>query len=278
MHTNHGFEVFENMVVDSHEESTNSYLLKSTDGKNQVRVEAETLKELMSEPYQKKAMSYDEETKIQEKMIESQYKSFFEPRDNFANNFRHNLALYCRKEANSPLDALKIANSLIKQMPDEERSKTKQLLKKLCDKGQTINEVIIETYNSAVKEVPLNENYLNNKRYEKMIQRPMYDTCTVKGEKVDNNFNLKIGDNVKVKFKAGKVFGVGKEKVLSEVQIVSSSKEGNCVTLMDGNKSFYDVPRDTFLKEYGKQLVKEHQMTKKQFAKHSMKLDTGRER
>lgn len=278
MHTNHGFEVFENMVVDSHEESTNSYLLKSSDGKNQVRVEAETLKELMSEPYQKKAMSYDEETKIQEKMIESQYKSFFEPRDNFANNFRHNLALYCRKEANSPLDALKIANSLIKQMPDEERNKTKQLLKKLCNKGQTINEVIIETYNTAVKEVPLNENYLNNKRYEKMIQRPMYDTCTAKGEKVDNNFDLKIGDNVKVKFKAGKVFGKGKEKVLSEVKIVSSSKEGNCVTLMDGNKSFYDVPRDTFLKDYGKQLVKEHQMTKKQFAKHSMNLDTGRER
>lgn len=278
MHTNHGFEVFENMVVDSHEESTNSYLLKSSDGKNQVRVEAETLKELMSEPYQKKAMSYDEETKIQEKMIESQYKSFFEPRDNFANNFRHNLALYCRKEANSPLDALKIANSLIKQMPDEERNKTKQLLKKLCNKGQTINEVIIETYNTAVKDVPLNENYLNNKRYEKMIQRPMYDTCTAKGEKVDNNFDLKIGDNVKVKFKAGKVFGKGKEKVLSEVKIVSSSKEGNCVTLMDGNKSFYDVPRDTFLKDYGKQLVKEHQMTKKQFAKHSMKLDTGRER
>lgn len=278
MHTNHGFEVFENMVVDSHEESTNSYLLKSSDGKNQVRVEAETLKELMSEPYQKKAMSYDEETKIQEKMIESQYKSFFEPRLNFANNFRHNLALYCRKEANSPLDALKIANSLIKQMPDEERNKTKQLLKKLCNKGQTINEIIIETYNTAVKEVPLNENYLNNKRYEKMIQRPMYDTCTAKGEKVDNNFDLKIGDNVKVKFKAGKVFGKGKEKVLSEVKIVSSSKEGNCVTLMDGNKSFYDVPRDTFLKDYGKQLVKEHQMTKKQFAKHSMKLDTGRER
>lgn len=278
MLTGSGIKNFKNMVIDSRDDRTKYYLLKSKDGKDKISVDESTLQELISEPYKAKAKTYTEETKIQEKMIESQYKSFFEPRNNDANNFRHNLSVFCRKEANSPLDALKVANSLIKQMSNEEKYKTKQLLKKLCKEGQTINEVLIETYNEAIKEIPLNEDYLKNKRYEKLIARPMYDTKTSKGEKIDRDFDLKIGDTVKVQFKAKKVFGIRKENILSECKIISSSKEGNLVTLMDGKKSYYDVPRDTFLKDYGKQLVKEHQMTKKQFAKHSMKLDTGRER
>ena len=97
-------------------------------------------------------------------MIETQYKDFFEPRKNCANNFRHNLSVFCRKEANSPLDALKVANSLISQMSKEEKRKTKDLLNLLRKDGQTVNEVIIDTYHEAVKEVPLNEEYLNNNK------------------------------------------------------------------------------------------------------------------
>ncbi|MBC6713582.1 hypothetical protein [Treponema sp. Marseille-Q3903] len=276
MMTNHGFENFKNMIVDSREESSNSYLLKSEDGKNSVRVTAATLKELMSEPYQAKAKSYNDEMKIQDKMIESQYQDFFKQRSNCANNFRHNLSVYCRKEANSPLDSLKIANSLIKQMSKEEKHKTKELLKTLRKEGQSINEVLIETYNGAVKEVPLNEEYLNNKRYDKMIARPMYDTFSSKGEKIDRDFDLRIGDSVKIQFKADKVFGKGKESVSSEVTIISSSKEGNLVTLMDGKKSFYDVPRDTFLKEYAHQEIKERKAQAKEFKHHSMRMEIGR--
>lgn len=276
MMTNHGFENFKNMIVDSREESSNSYLLKSEDGKNSVRVTAATLKELMSEPYQAKAKSYNDEMKIQDKMIESQYQDFFKQRSNCANNFRHNLSVYCRKEANSPLDSLKIANSLIKQMSKEEKHKTKELLKTLRKEGQTINEVLIETYNGAVKEVPLNEEYLNNKRYDKMIARPMYDTLSGKGEKIDRDFDLRIGDSVKIQFKANKFFGKGKESISSEVTIISSSKEGNLVTLMDGKKSFYDVPRDTFLKEYAHQEIKERKAQAKEFKHHSMQMEIGR--
>lgn len=280
MITQHGLKTYTNIVVDNYEEHTKSYLLKSQDGQETVRITENTLKELSSNEHQQKAQSFDENTKAAEKMIETQYKDFFEPRKNCANNFRHNLSVFCRKEANSPLDALKVANSLISQMSKEEKRKTKDLLNLLRKDGQTVNEVIIDTYHEAVKEVPLNEEYLNNKRYDKMIARPMYDTITDKGQKLDRDFNLKIGDSVKVTFKvdknAGTKFSLKKENLFQECTIISSSKEANKVTLMDGNKSFYDVPRDTFLKEYAKREKIEHKQEQKKQRSYSMKLDVER--
>ena len=280
MITQHGLKTYANMVVDNYEEHTKSYLLKSQDGQETVRITENTLKELTSNEHQQKSQSFDENTKAAEKMIETQYKDFFEPRKNCANNFRHNLSVFCRKEANSPLDALKVANSLISQMSKEEKRKTKDLLNLLRKDGQTVNEVIIDTYHEAVKEVPLNEEYLNNKRYDKMIARPMYDTITDKGQKLDRDFNLKIGDSVKVTFKvdknAGTKFSLKKENLFQECTIISSSKEANKVTLMDGNKSFYDVPRDTFLKEYAKREKIEHKQEQKKQRSYSMKLDIER--
>ena len=280
MITQHGLKTYTNMVVDNYEEHTKSYLLKSQDGQETVRITENTLKELTSNEHQQKSQRFDENTKAAEKMIETQYKDFFEPRKNCANYFRHNLSVFCRKEANSPLDALKVANSLISQMPKEEKRKTKDLLNLLRKDGQTVNEVIIDTYHEAVKEVPLNEEYLNNKRYDKMIARPMYDTISDKGQKLDRDFNLKIGDSVKVTFKvdknAGTKFSLKKENLFQECTIISSSKEANKVTLMDGNKSFYDVPRDTFLKEYAKREKIEHKQEQKKQRSYSMKLDVER--
>lgn len=280
MITQHGLKTYTNMVVDNYEEHTKSYLLKSQDGQETVRITENTLKELTSNEHQQKAQSFDENTKAAEKMIETQYKDFFEPRKNCANNFRHNLSVFCRKEANSPLDALKVANSLISQMPKEEKRKTKDLLNLLRKDGQTVNEVIIDTYHEAVKEVPLNEEYLNNKRYDKMIARPMYDTISDKGQKLDRDFNLKIGDSVKVTFKvdknAGTKFSLKKENLFQECTIISSSKEANKVTLMDGNKSFYDVPRDTFLQEYARREKIERKQEHKKQRSYSMKLDIER--
>ena len=280
MITQHGLKTYTNMVVDNYEEHTKSYLLKSQDGQETVRITENTLKELTSNEHQQKAQSFDENTKAAEKMIETQYKDFFEPRKNCANNFRHNLSVFCRKEANSPLDALKVANSLISQMSKEEKRKTKDLLNLLRKDGQTVNEVIIDTYHEAVKEVPLNEEYLNNKRYDKMIARPMYDTISSKGQKLDRDFNLKIGDSVKVTFKidknAGTKFSLKKENLFQECTIISSSKEANKVTLMDGNKSFYDVPRDTFLQEYARREKNEHKQEQKNQRSRSMQIEIGR--
>ena len=280
MITQHGLENFKDMIIDSYEDFSGTYLLKSEDGKNNVRVSENTLNVLVSDEYSKKAQDYTQDTKTTEKMIDIQYNDFFQPRDNCANNFRHNLAVFCRKEANSPLDALKVANSIISQMSKEEKQKTKELLNLLRKDVQTVNEVLIETYHEAVKETPLNEDYIKHNRFEKMIARPMYDTLSTKGEKIDRDFNLKIGDSVDITFKVdknpGSKFSLRKESIYQNCTIISASKEGNVVTLMDGNKSFYDVPRDTFLKEYAQKQKNEHKMEKKVHRQQSMQIEIGR--
>ncbi len=279
MITQHGLKNFKDMTIDSFEESSGTYLLKSEDGKNNVRVTENTLKILTSDEYAKKTETYTQETKTAEKMIDTQYNDFFELRDNCANNFRHNLSVFCRKEANSPLDALKIANHIISEMPKEEKRKTKELLNLLRKDGQSVNEVLIEIFHEAVKEIPLNEDYIKHHRYEKMIARPMCDTLSTKGEKIYRDFDLKIGDSVEVVFKVNKdakTHSLRKESIYQNCTIISSSKENNMVTLMDGNKSFYDVPRDTFLAEYGKQQYKAQKIEHKVHRQQSMQIEIGR--
>lgn len=279
MITQHGLENFKDMIIDSFEESSGTYLLKSEDGKNNVRVTENTLKTLTSDEYAKKTETYTQDTKTAEKMIDTQYNDFFQPRSNCANNFRHNLAVFCRKEANSPLDAMKIANHIISEMPKEEKRKTKELLNLLRKDGQSVNEVLIDTFHEAVIEIPLNEDYIKHHRYEKMIARPMYDTLSTKSEKIDRDFDLKIGDSVEVVFKVNKdakTHSLRKESIYQNCTIVSSSKENNMVTLMDGNKSFYDVPRDTFLAEYGKQQYKAKKIEHKVHRQQSMQIEIGR--
>ena len=245
-----------------------------------IKITENTLNTLTSEEYSKKAAKYTQDTKTAEKMTDTQYNDFFELRDNCANNFRHNLSVLCRKEANSPLDALKAASSLISQMPKEEKQKTKELLTLLRKDGQTVNEVLIKTYHEAVKETPLNEDYIKHNRYEKMVARPVYDTLSTKGEKIDSDYNLKIGDSVDITFKVdknpGSKFSLRKESIYQNCTIISASKEGNMVILMDGNKSFYEVPRDTFLKEYAHKQKIENKMEKKVHRQQSMQIDIGR--
>ena len=52
--------------------------------------------------------------------------------------------------------------------------------------------------------------------------------------------------------------GHGKEKLYETLTVVSASKEGNSILLMDKNKSYYEVPRDTLMENYNKQQIKEH--------------------
>lgn len=280
MITQNGLKTFKNMITDSYEESSKTYLLRSEDGSQEVRISENTMNILSSEEYSKKAAGYTQNTKTYEKLVETQYNDYFNLRSNTANNFSHNLSVFCRKEANSPLDALKIAGSIISQMPPEEKRKTKKLLNLLKKDGQTVNELLVETYHEAIKEVPLNENYLNNNRYDKIIARPMYDTVSTKGQKIDSDYNLKIGDDVEISFKvnknAGSKFSLRKENLYQKCTIISASKEGNMVTLMDGNKSFYDVPRDTFLKEYAKKQKVENKIEKKVHRQQAMKIEIGR--
>lgn len=277
MITQNGLKAFSGMMVTEHDTAANSWTLSNESGERIV-LKDKALKELTSKESVERAKKFTENTSVIEKVLEAQYDDFFRQRENTANNFRHNLSVYCRKEANSPLEALKVANVLVKDMSTEERRKTKELLKALRKDGETVNEVIMRTYLEAVKETPLNEDHLKRGRYDKIVARPMYDMISARGAKIDDSFDLKIGDVVNgIAFNTDKTFGIGKDKIFQDCKIISASKENNMVTLMDGNKSFYDVPRDTFLKEYAKrEKYEKKQEIKEAHKKNIMRLDIER--
>ena len=106
-----------------------------------------------------------------------------------------------------------------------------------------------------------------------VIVRPFYDTISGEGQKVDNDpslvkggndRNLKIGDTLRnVDIQTAKLFGKGTDSIhFDSLKVVSASKEGNSITLMDGNKSFFKLPRDTVLafhKEHQQREMKQEQ-------------------
>ena len=113
--------------------------------------------------------------------------------------------------------------------------------------------------------------------------RPFYDTLSTDGQKIDSDpqllrtdkdYNLKIGDTLKdIDIKLDKIFGHGKENVhFSELKVISASKEGNTVTLMDKEKSFIEIPRDTVLKAYKEQQLKELKHQQNHSRRNSMEI------
>jgi len=148
-------------------------------------------------------------------------------------------------------------------MSREEQQKTRNLLKQLAREDESINQVIIRTYFEAIKEVPLNENYIKQNFSEKKIARPFYDIISNESALVDKDSTLRIGDTLHdIAFNVDKILGHGKEQLYETLTVVSASKEGNSVLLMDKNKSYYEVPRDTLLENYNKQQFKERHQQK----------------
>lgn len=254
MITSHGIQSFQNFTLQSHNEAENSYTI--TDGNKMLTVPCNTFQEIIKQERFEK--QFDEETPAHKKLLETQYESYFKDRDNTANNFRHNLSVHCRKECSSPLDALKVAKEIVSRMSREEQNKTRNLLNLMRREDETINQLIVRTYFEAIKEVPLNEDYIKQNFPDKKITRQPYDTLTLTGSLVDHNSSLRIGDTIHdIAFNVDKVLGHGKEKLYETLTVVSASKEGNSVLLMDKNKSYYEVPRDTLLENYNKQQQKE---------------------
>lgn len=242
-----GLEVISGYTITGYgSDAAGSVILSNEEGKK-VIVTDRTLKTILEEDFSKS------EKPDYEKLLQKEYDDFFKPRNNTSYNFRHNLSVYSRKEANSAVDALRIAKELTKRMTVQERNNTKKMLKSITKPGETINQTIIRFYNDAIKEVPLNENYLLEQRYNNIIARPMYDTISTKGDVVDNRFDLRIGDKINnIPFATKKVFGNGEEKFFEDCTIISSSVENNTIVLMDDRNSYYEVQRDSFLKDYAK--------------------------
>lgn len=277
--TQSGLQTYKDCVVTKFNESDKTYTLRN--GDSIISVTEERFKEITSpERFENK---FDENTPAYKKMLKTQYEDFFKERSNTAYNFRHNLSVFCRKEANSPCDALKVAKEIIKKMSPAEQNKTKNLLKKIAREGESLNQLIVRTYHEAIKEVPLNEEYIKQYQPENRIARPFYDTLSTDGQKIDSDpqllrtdkdYNLKIGDTLKdIDIKSDKIFGHGKEKVhFSELKVISASKEGNTVTLMDKEKSFIEIPRDTVLKAYKEQQLKEMKHQQSHSRRNSMEI------
>ena len=277
--TQNGLQTYKDCVVTKFNESDKTYTLKN--GDSVISVTEERFKEITSpERFENK---FDENTPSYKKMLKTQYEDFFKERSNTAYNFRHNLSVFCRKEANSPCDALKVAKGIIRKMSPAEQDKTKRLLKKIAREGESLNQLIVRTYHEAIKEVPLNEEYIKQYQPENRIARPFYDTISADGQKIDSDpqllrtdkdYNLKIGDTLKdINIKSDKIFGHGKENVhFSELKVISASKEGNTVTLMDKEKSFIEIPRDTVLKAYKEQQLKELKHQQSHSRRNSMEI------
>lgn len=277
--TQNGLQTYKDCVVTKFNESDKTYTLRN--GDSIISVTEERFKEITSpERFENK---FDENTPAYKKMLKNQYEDFFKERSNTAYNFRHNLSVFCRKEANSPCDALKVAKGIIQKMSPSEQDKTKKLLKKIAREGESLNQLIVRTYHEAIKAVPLNEEYIKQYQPENRIARPFYDTLSTDGQKIDSDpqllrtdkdYNLKIGDTLKdIDIKSDKIFGHGKESVhFSELKVISASKEGNTVTLMDKEKSFIEIPRDTVLKAYKEQQLKEMKHQQSHSRRNSMEI------
>lgn len=271
MITTKGIEVFKDLTVQKFNAAENSYTLSN--GDTTLTVTADTFKEINKpERYEK---VFDENTPAYEKLIDSQYEAYYKQRENTANNFIHNLSVYARKEANSPLDALTISKEIISRMDKEEKEKTRLLLKQMAREEETINQVLINTYYEAIKGVPLDRETILQKQSESIIAKPFADTISTNGALVDKDSKLKIGDTIKnMAFNVPKAFGTGKDRIFEDLTVISASKDGNNIILMDKNRSFYELPRDSVLEGYNKQQEKQHKAEIKR--RNSNRIDIER--
>lgn len=279
MYTQHGLETFKDFVPVKHNPADDSYVISN--GDTTMTVTAERFKEITApERFENK---FDENSPAWKKLCEQEYKDFFEPRVNTAYNFRHNLSVYCRKEANSPCDALHLAKDIISRMSKTEQKQTEKILKTMAHENESTNEVITRLYHEAIKEQPLNEDYIKKYQPDNVIARPMYDTISTNGSKIENepalirgtqDRNLTIGTILKnINIETGSVFGDKKDSMhFDELKVISASKEGNSITVMDSNKSFIQLPRDTVLNMYREQQIKEMKQEQRHYRTNSMNI------
>ena len=270
MITNKGIEVFKGLTVQGFNPAENAYTL--TNGETTLTVTADVFKEINKpERYEK---TFDENTPSYEKLIDSQYDAYFKQRENTADNFIHNLSVYCRKEANTPLDALMISKEIISRMDKDEKEKTRQLLQQRARKDETINQVLINTYYEAIKGVPIEKSTLLQKQSEGIIAKPFSDTISNPGALIDRDSKLKIGDTLKdLAINVPKPFGIGKERIYEDLTVISASKDGNNILLMDKNRSFYELPRDSVLEGYNKQQIRQHKTEMKQHRSNRIEIE-----
>lgn len=277
--TQHGLKTYKGFVPQSRDEAAGTYTLSN--GEETLILKAKDFAEVTApERWENK---FDENSPAWQKLIQSQYDDYFKLRENTAANFTHNLSVACREKANSPCDAMRAAKMIIDQMSKDEKAKTQALLNEMAREEKNLNMVIAGIYHEAVKCVPLNEEKIKQDFPAKYIARPMFDTISGEGQKIENDQalvkngqdrNLQIGSVLKnIDVQSDALFGKGKNSVrFSELRVVSASKEGNSITLMDEKNSYIKLPRDTVLSLYKEQQLREMKSERKVERKNTMSI------
>jgi hypothetical protein len=277
--TQHGLKTYKGFVPQSRDEAAETYTLSN--GEETLVLKNKDFAEVTAaERWENK---FDEHSPAWQKLVPSQYEDYFKLRDNTAANFTHNLSVACREKANSPCDAMRAAKMIIDQMSKDEKAKTQALLNEMAREEKNLNMVIAGIYHEAVKCVPLNEEKIKQDFPDKYIARPMFDTISGDGQKVENDQalvkngrdrNLRIGTVLKnIDVQSDALFGKGKNSVVfSELRVVSASKEGNSITLMDEKNSYIKLPRDTVLSLYKEQQLREMKSERKVERKNTMSI------
>ena len=277
--TQHGLKTYKGFVPQSRDEAAGTYTLSN--GEETLILKDKDFAEVTAaERWENK---FDEHSPAWQKLVPSQYEDYFKLRENTAANFTHNLSVACREKANSPCDAMRAAKMIIDQMRKDEKAKTQALLNEMAREEKNLNMVIAGIYHEAVKCVPLNEEKIKQDFPDKYIARPMFDTISGDGQKVENDQalvkngqdrNLRIGSVLKnIDVQSDALFGKGKNSVrFSELRVVSASKEGNSITLMDEKNSYIKLPRDTVLSLYKEQQLREMKSERKVERKNTMSI------
>lgn len=262
--TREGLKVFKDCVVTKHDPADGTYTLSN--GETSITLTKDRFLETIAP--ERFSQNFNKETTPYEKMLKGQYEDYFKERENTAYNFIHNFSVKCRKEARNPCDALLVAKAIINRMNDTEQEKLMKTLDAIKGHGQNLNVFIVDTYHEAISNSPIpNDGWMKKNYPNDVIAQPFYDTVSANGHFIDDNpelyrngknFNLKIGDSVKdITINTAAISGKGTVAIkYGELKVVSASKEGNSLTLIDKSNSYFTVPRDSFLKSYEKQLRK----------------------
>ncbi len=277
--TQHGLRAYKGFVPQSRDEAAGTYTLSNGD-ETLILKDKDFAEVTAAERWENK---FDEHSPAWQKLVPSQYEDYFKLRDNTAANFTHNLSVACREKANSPCDAMRAAKMIIDQMSKVEKAKTQALLNEMAREEKNLNMVIAGIYHEAVKCVPLNEEKIKQDFPDKYIARPMFDTISGDGQNVENDQalvkngqdrNLRIGTVLKnIDVQSDRLFGKGNSSVhFSQMRVVSASKEGNSITLMDEKNSYIKLPRDTVLSLYKEQQLREMKSERKVERKNSMSI------
>ncbi len=189
MITDNGLELFSGYYITN--KKNGIYTLSN--GDSEISLPRETVYEIKAHEFN----SININDKEYNNILESQYNDFFKYRKpNNAENFIHNYSVICRTQVNTPVEAIKAAKDLINMLPENEKKLVHTILNNKKESNQNINDVVMDLYFSAIKQKPLNDNYIKDVNSKNYIPVKASDYISETGSNIESSLNIKIGDKI----------------------------------------------------------------------------------